>query len=75
MLFARTLTYSEPETFILIHFYNMYNCYYYYFILFVCFVYISLLICIFSSAYLQFNFGYVLLLHNVIIYVYTVLCL
>jgi hypothetical protein len=28
MLFARTLTYSETETFTLINFYNMYNCYY-----------------------------------------------
>jgi hypothetical protein len=53
VLFARTLTYSELETFALINFYNMYNyCYYYYLILLVCFVYISLLICIFSSAYL-----------------------
>jgi hypothetical protein len=25
MLFARTLTYSEPDTFTLIHFYNMYT--------------------------------------------------
>jgi hypothetical protein len=34
MLFARTLTYSEPETFTVINSYNMYNCYYYYLIFF-----------------------------------------
>jgi hypothetical protein len=51
VLFARTLTYSEPETFALINVYNMYKyCYYYYLTFLVCFVYTSLLICIFSSA-------------------------
>jgi hypothetical protein len=75
MLFARTLTYSEPETFTLIIFIICYDCYYYYYYnLFV----FCLRLCInmyflqcLPVIYLSF---YVALLHNVITYIYTVLC-
>jgi hypothetical protein len=61
MLLARTLTYSEPETFTLINFYNMLQ--------------LLLLLLLHFCLFVLFTFldSYVALLHNVIAFIYTVL--
>jgi hypothetical protein len=82
MLFAGTLTYSEPETFTLIIFIICYNYYYYHHHHrhhYVICLFVYLLFCI-NVYFLQCMpviclWLYVVLLHNVITCMYTVLCL
>jgi hypothetical protein len=86
MLFADTLTYSEPRMFSSIVFIIWYNCYYYYLhehklelnwiiiILFVCFL-ICINVFFFQCLPLITLWLYVVFLQYVTILIYTVLCL